>query len=71
MSELTRTLTVRFNTRNFSRLSHEELLTSNEEWIESSEIWAIQLIENSCFITVDTRGAKEKLVCDGLKGSHF
>ena len=66
MSELTRPLTVRFNTRTFLRLSHEELLTSNEEWVESSEIKALQLTENPCFVTVDTRGAKEKLLCDGL-----
>ena len=66
MSELPRPLTVRLNTRNFSRLSHEEVLTSVEESLDILEIKAIQITENACFITVETSEAKDKLICEGL-----
>ena len=57
---------MRLNTRNFSRLSHEEVLTSVEESLDILEIKAIQITENACFITVETSEAKNKLICEGL-----
>ena len=66
MTDLTRPLTVRFETRHYARLGHEEILESLEENLESSEIKAIQLTETTCLVTVSTREAKETLLSTGL-----
>ena len=66
MSELTRPLTVRFNTRHFSRLAHDEVLSSIEEVADLAEVRAIQITEHSCLITVASNEAKEQLIIDGI-----
>ena len=66
MADITRPLTVRFATRHYARLGHEEILESVEECLENSEVKAIQLTETACFVTVATRGAKETLLSTGL-----
>ena len=63
---LTRPLTVRFATRHFSRLGHEEILESLEESLNVSDVKAIQITESSCFITLVGRDAKESLLSSGI-----
>ena len=63
---LTRPLTVRFNTRHFSRLAHDEVVSGIEEVAVLAEIKAIQITENTCFITVASNEAKEQLIMDGI-----
>ena len=52
MADLTRPLTVRFATRHFLRLGHEEILESLEENLNGSDVKAIQITETSCFVTL-------------------
>ena len=66
MSELTRPMTVRFNTRHFSRLAHDEVVSSIEEVVDLAEVRAIQITENNCLITVASNDAKEHLIIDGI-----
>ena len=66
MADLTRPLTVRFETRHYARLGHEEILESLEENLEKSDVQAIQLTETACVVTVSTRGAKESLLSSGV-----
>ena len=66
MADLTRPLTVRFATRHYTRLGHEEILEGLEEILHKSEVKAIQVTETTCFVTVATREAKETLLSSGL-----
>ena len=66
MSEITRPLTVRFNTRHFSRLAHDEVMSSIEEVADLAEVKAIQITENNCLITVVSNEVKEQLIIDGI-----
>ena len=66
MSEITRPLTVRFNTRHFSRLVHDEVMSSIEEVADLAEVKAIQITENNCLITVVSNEVKEQLIIDGI-----
>ena len=66
MSELTRPLTVRFASRQFSRLGHDEVLNGIEQLINISLVKAVQITETTCFITLKSREAKEQLIIDGL-----
>ena len=67
MSELTRSLTVRLNTRHFSRLAHDEVLSSIESVVDPAEVKAIQITENTCFVTVASDVVKGQLIRTGLK----
>ena len=58
MTVLTRPLTLRFATRHYTRLGHEEILESLEEIVPKSEVKAIQLTETTCYVTVASREAK-------------
>ena len=66
MAEITRPLTVRFNSRQFSRLAHEEVLTSIEEIVDPVKVKAIQITENTCYVTVDSTETKEEIIMPGL-----
>lgn len=66
MSDLTRPLSVRFTTRHYSRLGHGEILESLEDTLELSDVKAIQITETSCFVTLTTREAKERLLTSGI-----
>ena len=66
MTELTRPLTVRFTTRHFSRLGHEEVLASVEENLNGADVKAIQITESACFVTLASREAKESLLSSGI-----
>ena len=66
MTELTRPLSVRFPTRHFSRLGHEEVLTGLEECLYISKVKAIQITESACFVTLKSREAKEYLLTTGI-----
>ena len=66
MSEFTRPLTVRFSSRVFSRLKHEEVLESLEENIDPSSVRAIQITENACFVTLSSNETKEILLIEGV-----
>ena len=66
MSELTRPMTVRFNTRQFSRLSHEEVLSSIESIVDPENVKAIQITENTCYVTVASTNTKEEILMAGL-----
>ena len=63
---LSRPLSVRWNTRHFSRLGHEEVLKGVEDVIDSSLVKAIQFTENTSFITLKSQEAKENLIIDGI-----
>ena len=62
MAELTRPLTVRFATRHFSRLGHDEALESLEETLNGSDVKAIQITESTCLVSLVSRDAKESLI---------
>ena len=66
MSVITRPLTVRFNTRHFSRLAHDEVMSGIEDVVDLAEIKAIQITENNCLITVGSNETKEQLIIDGI-----
>ena len=66
MANITRPLTVRFPAFHYTRLGNEEILESLEGNLEISEVKAIQITESSCFVTVDTREAKERLHSSGV-----
>ena len=66
MSEFTRPLTVRFSSRGFTRLEHEEVLESLEENIDPSSVRAIQITENACFVTLSSNETKEILIMISL-----
>ena len=66
MSEIMRPLTVRVNTRQFSRLAHEEVLTSIENVVDPATVKAIQITENTCYVTVDSNDVKEDILMAGL-----
>ena len=66
MSEFMRPLAVRFSLRGLSRLEHEEVLVGLEDNIDPSSVRAIQITENACFVTVDSRETKEKLLLEGV-----
>ena len=66
MSELSRPLSVRNNTRQFPRLSHDEVLESIEQHLDITEVNATQITESSCFVSVVWKEAKEKLIVEGV-----
>lgn len=66
MSELNRPLTVRLTTRQFSRLGHGEVLDGVEKSINIALVKAVQITENTCFITLKTKEAKERLIIEGI-----
>ena len=66
MAELTRPLTVRFATRHFSRLGHDEVLESLEETLNGSDVKAIQITESTCLVSLVSRDAKESLISTGI-----
>ena len=66
MTEITRPLTVRFSSRQFSRLAHEEVLTSIEEIVDPDNVRAIQITENTCYVTVTSNEIKEDIIMAGL-----
>ena len=66
MSELTRPMTMRFNTRHFSGLAYDKVVSSIEEVVDLAEIKAIQITENNCLITVASNEVKEHLIIDGI-----
>ena len=66
MSELSRPLSVRINTRHFPRLSHDEVLESIEQRLDITEVKAIQITESSCFVSVVSKEAKEKLIVEDV-----
>ena len=66
MAELTRPLTVRFATRHFSRLGHDEVLGSLEETLNGSDVKAIQITESTCLVSLVSRDAKESLISTGI-----
>ena len=70
MNEFTRPLTVRFSSRGFSRLEHEEVLESLEEHIDPSSVRAIQITENTCFVTLNAKETKERLLLEGVNIRH-
>lgn len=57
---------MRFNTRHFSRLVHDEVMTSIEEVADLAEVKAIQITENNCLITVGSNEIKEQLIIEGI-----
>ena len=63
---LSRPLSVRLNTRHFSRLGHEEVLKGVEDVIDNSLVKAMQIAENTSFITLKSQEAKENLIIDGI-----
>ena len=59
MNELTRPLSVRFSTRGFSRLEHEEVLEGLEEYIDPSSVKAIQSLKMLVsFLSMQTKRKK-------------
>ena len=58
---LSRPLAVRLNTRQFSRLAHEEVLNGIEEVIDVSLVKAIQITESICFVSLKNQEAKENI----------
>ena len=63
---LSRPLSVRLNMRHFSRLRHEEVIKGVEDVIDSSLVKAIQITENTSFITLKSKKAKENLIIYGI-----
>ena len=66
LCRFSRPLTVRFSSRGFSRLEHEEVLESLEDSIDTSLVKAIQITENTCFVTLSSKETKEKLLLQGV-----
>ena len=66
MTEIKRPLTVRFNSRQFSWLAHEEVLTSIEHIVDPINVKAIQITENTCYVTVASNDVKEEIIINGL-----
>ena len=54
------------NTRQFSRLARDEVLSGLEDLVGLAEIKAIQIKENNCLITVVSIETKEQLIIDGI-----
>ena len=52
MTEIMRPLTVCFYSHQFSRLAHEKFLTSIEHIVYLVNVKAIQITENTCYVTV-------------------
>ena len=57
---------MRINTRQLPRLSHDEMLESIEQRQDITEVNAIQITESSCFVSVVSKEAKEKLIVEGV-----
>ena len=57
---------MRFNSRQFSRLAHEEVLTSIEHIVDPVYVKVIQITENTCYVTVATNEVKEEIITNGL-----
>ena len=66
MTEIMRPLTVRFISRQFSRLAHEEVLTSIENIVDPENVRAIQITEHTCYVTVASNDVKEEIIMNGL-----
>ena len=63
---LSRPLSVRLNTRQYSRLGHEEVVKAIDKVIDLLLVKAIQITESTCFITLKTQDAKESLIVNGI-----
>ena len=63
---LSRSLSVRLNTRQYSRLGREEVVKTIDEMIDLSLVKVIQIMESTCFITLKTQDAKESLIINVL-----
>ena len=59
---------MRFNSRQLSRLAHEEVLISIhvENVFDPLNFKAIQITENTCYVTVDSTETKEEIIMAGL-----
>jgi lysophospholipase L1-like esterase len=72
-AKVSRDMSVHFYTRGLPRLSHTEVLDALDASINREHLQAIQITTTECFLTVNNRDIKHRLLIDGvdIRDRHF
>jgi len=62
MEKINRNLSVHFNSKWFTGIKHEDILSELEKEVNLEDIKSIQLTEKSCIVTLNSEQAKYKIL---------
>jgi hypothetical protein len=62
MEKINRHLSLHFNSKLFTGIKHEDILTELEKEVYLEDIKSIQMTEKSCIVTLNSEQAKYKIL---------